>query len=141
MAISNLPYDDHAIVDAVRALPVQSETVSQVSVNFLSNEIDEGATATVTATMTWVVSSVDAVAILDAARPRPVGPAEPVDPSGESSPICTTTGRSCKADPQPWDDGSASSTPGTPTGDPGRRFWDVASTRGHRHREDTPWDT
>jgi hypothetical protein len=87
MAISNLPYDDHAIVDAVRALPVQSETVSQVSVNFLSNEIDEGTTATVTAMMTWVVSSVDAVAILDAARPRPVGPAEPVDPSGDDSPL------------------------------------------------------
>jgi len=87
MAISNMPYDDRAIVDAVRALPVQSETVSQVSVNFLSNEIDDGTTATVTAMTTWVVSSVDAVAILDAARPRPVGPVEPVDPSGDESPL------------------------------------------------------
>lgn len=87
MAISNLPYDDQAIVDAVRALPAQDESVSQVSVNFLSNDIEEGTTATVTATVTWVVSATDAVAILDAARPRPVEPVDPVDPGRDDSPL------------------------------------------------------
>jgi hypothetical protein len=69
MAISNLPYDDRAIIDAVKTVPVQNETISQVSVNFLDNQVSEHSTATVTATISWVVSSADAVRILDGAKP------------------------------------------------------------------------
>ncbi|ROP73462.1 MULTISPECIES: hypothetical protein [unclassified Frigoribacterium] len=69
MAISNLPYDDRAIVDALKTVPVQSETISKVSVNFLDNEISEQSTATVTATLSWVVSSAEAVRILERAAP------------------------------------------------------------------------
>jgi hypothetical protein len=71
MAISNLPYDDRAIVDALKTVPVQSETISKVSVNFLDNEISEESTATVTATLSWVVSSAEAVRILERAAPAP----------------------------------------------------------------------
>lgn len=73
MAISNLPYDDRAIVDALKTVPVpvQSETISKVSVNFLDNEISEQSTATVTATLSWVVSSAEAVRILERAAPAP----------------------------------------------------------------------
>jgi hypothetical protein len=69
MAISNLPYDDRAIIDALKTVPVQSETISNVSVNFLDNEISEQSTATVTATLSWVVSSAEAVRILEGAKP------------------------------------------------------------------------
>ena len=69
MAISNLPYDDRAIIDAVKTVPVQTETVSNVTVNFLDNEISEQSTATVTATLSWVVSSAEAVRILEQAKP------------------------------------------------------------------------
>jgi hypothetical protein len=69
MAISNLPYDDRAIIDAVKTVSVQSETISKVSVNFLDNEISEHSTATVTATLSWVVSSAEAVRILEGAKP------------------------------------------------------------------------
>jgi hypothetical protein len=69
MAISNLPYDDRTIVDALKTVPVQSETISKVSVNFLDNEISEQSTATVTATLSWVVSSAEAVRILERAAP------------------------------------------------------------------------
>jgi len=75
MAISNLPYDDRAIIDAVRTAPVQTETVSNVSVNFMDNEISEHSTATVTATLSWVVSSAEAVRILERAKPSVSGSA------------------------------------------------------------------
>jgi hypothetical protein len=75
MAISNLPYDDRTIVDALKTVPVQSETISKVSVNFLDNEISEQSTATVTATLSWVVSSAEAVRILERAAPAPSEPA------------------------------------------------------------------
>jgi hypothetical protein len=71
MAISNLPYDDRAIIDALKSVSVLNETVSNVSVNFLDNEISENSTATVTATLSWVVSSAAAVRILDGAKPEP----------------------------------------------------------------------
>jgi hypothetical protein len=75
MAISNLPYDDRAIIDALKTVPVQSETISKVSVNFLDNEISEQSTATVTATLSWVVSSAEAVRILESAKPAADEPA------------------------------------------------------------------
>jgi len=71
MALSNLPYDDLAIVDGIKNVPVQSEEVTGVQVNFLTNDVSDATTATVTATMTWVISAADAVRLLDAARPTP----------------------------------------------------------------------
>ena len=70
MAISNLPYDDAAIVAGLKKMSVQSEEVSHVSVNFTSNDVGPDTTATVTATLSWIISSADAVRLLDAARPE-----------------------------------------------------------------------
>jgi hypothetical protein len=69
MAISNFPYDDVAIVDGVKTVAVHSKDVSQVSVDFLTNHIGDDTTAKVTATITWTITSADAVRLLDAARP------------------------------------------------------------------------
>jgi len=69
MAISNMPYDDAAIVRAMEGLPTRGRAVSDVRVDFLSDDVGPGGTATVTATMTWTVSAADAVEVLDAARP------------------------------------------------------------------------
>ncbi|PYY31868.1 hypothetical protein DEJ25_04975 [Curtobacterium sp. MCPF17_011] len=69
MALSNLPYDDRAIVDGIKGVAVHAEQISQVAVNFIADDLSDGTTATVTATMTWVISSADAVRLLDAARP------------------------------------------------------------------------
>jgi hypothetical protein len=80
MAISNFPYLDDAIVAGVKGVPVQHETVTGVEVNFRDNDLSGAATATVTATFTWVVAATDAVSILDAARPGTVpasGTSEP----------------------------------------------------------------
>ncbi|WP_181431232.1 hypothetical protein [Curtobacterium sp. MCBD17_021] len=69
MALSNLPYDDRAIVDGIKNVTVHAEQVSQVAVNFIADDLSDDTTATVTATMTWVISSADAVRLLDSARP------------------------------------------------------------------------
>lgn len=67
MALSNLPYDDAKIVTGLKALTVHREEVTDITVDFHSNDITD--TATVTATTSWVISSADAVRLLDAAKP------------------------------------------------------------------------
>ncbi|NII52122.1 hypothetical protein [Frigoribacterium endophyticum] len=77
MALSNFPYDDNAIVDGANAVTALSQQVSGVTVDFLTNDVSDASTATVTATLTWVISASDAVAILDNARLTPATPPAP----------------------------------------------------------------
>ena len=85
MAISNLPYDDGVIVRAVEGVPARDQSVSDVRVDFLSDDIGAGGSATVTATITWSISAADAVAILDQAR-LPQGAAGPATENGAHDP-------------------------------------------------------
>ncbi|MFT7764615.1 hypothetical protein [Clavibacter tessellarius] len=68
MAITNLPYDDDRILDAVADAHVISRETRDVRVDFTGTGVGPEDTATVTATLTWTVSAAEAVRILDAAR-------------------------------------------------------------------------
>lgn len=85
MAISNLPYDDGVIVRAVADVPARDQSVSDVRVDFLSDDIGAGGSATVTATITWSISAADAVSILDQAR-LPQGASGPAAENGAHDP-------------------------------------------------------
>ena len=85
MAISNLPYDDGVIVRAVADVPARDQSVSDVRVDFLSDDIGAGGSATVTATITWSISAADAVSILDQAR-LPQGASGPATENGAHAP-------------------------------------------------------
>jgi len=69
MALTNLPYDDDAIVAAVRDVAVRRQEVRDVRVDFSSTDVDESTEATVTATFAWTVSAADAARILADAAP------------------------------------------------------------------------
>ena len=69
MALTNLPYDDDAIVAAVRDLAVRRQEVRDVRVDFSSTDVDDATEATVTATFAWTVSAADAARILADAAP------------------------------------------------------------------------
>ncbi|PYY31566.1 MULTISPECIES: hypothetical protein [unclassified Curtobacterium] len=100
MALSNLPYDDRAIVDGVKNVTVHAEQISQVAVNFIADDLSDSTTATVTATMTWVISSADAVRLLDAARPT-----GSLNPAGDARTLTGPAARESDLDEGPqWAD-------------------------------------
>ncbi|MDA3804016.1 MULTISPECIES: hypothetical protein [Clavibacter] len=68
MAITNLPYDDDRILEAVAEAHVLSRETRDVRVDFTGTGVSEEDTATVTATLTWTVTAAEAVRILDVAR-------------------------------------------------------------------------
>jgi len=70
VALTNLPYDDDAILDATMAATVLSREVRDVQVDFASSEIADGGVARVTATISWTVSAADAAGILERALPE-----------------------------------------------------------------------
>lgn len=71
MALTNLPYDDEKIVEAVRTGGVKRQELRDVHVDFLSTDLGEEAEATVSATYTWTISAADAVRVLADAVPGP----------------------------------------------------------------------
>jgi len=68
MAITNLPYDDDRILEAVAEARMLSRETRDVRVDFTGTGVGPDDTATVTATLTWTVSAAEAVRILEAAR-------------------------------------------------------------------------
>ncbi|MFT7710552.1 hypothetical protein ACMT9Y_06305 [Clavibacter tessellarius] len=82
MAITNLPYDDDRILDAVADAHVISRETRDVRVDFTGTGVGPEDTATVTATLTWTVSAAEAVAILETARVR-----EGDDHGAETGPV------------------------------------------------------
>ena len=70
MALTNLPYDDDAILAATESGTVLGREVRDVQVDFASTSLSGGDVARVTATITWTVPADEAVRILDEARPR-----------------------------------------------------------------------
>jgi hypothetical protein len=70
MALTNLPYDDDAILAATESATVLGREVRDVQVDFASTSVSDDAVARVTATITWTVPAGEAVRILDEARPR-----------------------------------------------------------------------
>jgi len=70
VALTNLPYDDEAILDATLAAPILGREVRDVEVHFTSSDVTDGSVARVTATISWTVSAEDAVGILERALPE-----------------------------------------------------------------------
>ncbi|AJW78150.1 MULTISPECIES: hypothetical protein [Clavibacter] len=70
MALTNLPYDDDAIIAAAESATVLGREVRDVQVDFASTSVSDDSVARVTATITWTVPADEAVRILDEARPR-----------------------------------------------------------------------
>ncbi|WP_316317229.1 hypothetical protein, partial [Clavibacter michiganensis] len=70
MALTNLPYDDEAIIAAAESATVLGREVRDVQVDFASTSVSDDSVARVTATITWTVPADEAVRILDEARPR-----------------------------------------------------------------------
>ncbi|MBF4623122.1 hypothetical protein [Clavibacter sp. VKM Ac-2872] len=70
MALTNLPYDDDAILAATESATVLAREVRDVQVDFASTSVSDGGVARVTATITWTVPADEAVRILDEARPH-----------------------------------------------------------------------
>ncbi|ALD11916.1 hypothetical protein [Clavibacter capsici] len=70
MALTNLPYDDDAILAAAEAATVIAREVRDVSVDFASTSVSADSVARVTATVTYTVPADVAARILDEARPR-----------------------------------------------------------------------
>ncbi|OUE24504.1 hypothetical protein [Clavibacter michiganensis] len=70
MALTNLPYDDEAILAATESAAAISREVRDVQVDFAGTDVSDDGVARVTATITWTVPADEAVRILDAARPR-----------------------------------------------------------------------
>jgi hypothetical protein len=69
VALTNLPYDDEAILDATMAATILGREVRDVEVHFTSSDITDGSVARVTATISWTVPATDAADILERARP------------------------------------------------------------------------
>jgi hypothetical protein len=70
LALTNLPYDDDAILEATMAAPIISREVRDVQVDFTTSDIGPDSVARVTATISWTVRASDAAEILERARPR-----------------------------------------------------------------------
>jgi hypothetical protein len=70
MALTNLPYDDDAILAAAESATVIAREVRDVSVDFAGTSVSGDSVARVTATITYTVPADVAVRILDEARPR-----------------------------------------------------------------------
>ncbi|MFT2752542.1 hypothetical protein [Clavibacter sp. Sh2088] len=70
MALTNLPYDDDAILAAAESAAVIAREVRDVSVDFAGTSVSDDSVARVTATITYTVPADVAVRILDEARPR-----------------------------------------------------------------------
>jgi hypothetical protein len=70
MALTNLPYDDDAILTAAEAAAALDREVRDVSVDFDSTGVSPDDVARITATITYTVPADVAVRILDEARPR-----------------------------------------------------------------------
>ncbi|CCE74482.1 hypothetical protein [Clavibacter nebraskensis] len=70
MALTNLPYDDEAILTATESATVLGREVRDVQVDFAGTSVSGDSVARVTATITWTVPADEAVRILDAALPR-----------------------------------------------------------------------
>jgi hypothetical protein len=70
MALTNLPYDDDAILTAAETAAALDREVRDVSVDFDSTSVSGDSTARITATITYTVPADVAVRILDEARPR-----------------------------------------------------------------------
>ncbi|RIJ51900.1 hypothetical protein DZG00_07115 [Clavibacter lycopersici] len=70
MALTNLPYDDDAILTAVQSATAISREVRDVQVDFSGTGVSEDSVARITATISWTVPADEAVRILDGARPR-----------------------------------------------------------------------
>ncbi|OUE30167.1 hypothetical protein BFL35_11585 [Clavibacter michiganensis] len=70
MALTNLPYDDDAILAAAEAATVIAREVRDVSVDFAGTSVSADSVARVTATVTYTVPADVAARILDEARPR-----------------------------------------------------------------------
>lgn len=70
MALTNLPYDDEAIVAAAESAPVISREVRDVQVDFTGSSVGEDSVARITATVSWTVPARTAVGILEQALPR-----------------------------------------------------------------------
>ncbi|WP_043671638.1 hypothetical protein [Clavibacter michiganensis] len=70
MALTNLPYDDDAILAAAESATVIAREVRDVSVDFATTSVSADSVARVTATVTYTVPADVAARILDEARPR-----------------------------------------------------------------------
>ncbi|MFS4505532.1 hypothetical protein ACMA46_04775 [Clavibacter sp. Sh2141] len=70
MALTNLPYDDDAILTAAETAAALDREVRDVSVDFDSASVSPDDVARITATITYTVPADVAVRILDEARPR-----------------------------------------------------------------------
>jgi hypothetical protein len=70
MALTNLPYDDDAILAAAESATAIAREVRDVSVDFAGTSVSGDSVARVTATVTYTVPADVAVRILDEARPR-----------------------------------------------------------------------
>jgi hypothetical protein len=70
MALTNLPYDDEAILAATESATVLAKEVRDVQVDFASTSVSEDAIARVTATITWTVPAAEALRILQESLPR-----------------------------------------------------------------------
>jgi hypothetical protein len=70
LALTNLPYDDDAILEATMAARIISREVRDVQVDFTTSEITADSVARVTATISWTIPADDAADILERARPR-----------------------------------------------------------------------
>ena len=71
MALTNLPYDDEAILAATESATVLAKEVRDVQVDFASTSVsDDDAVARVTATITWTVPAAEALRILQESLPR-----------------------------------------------------------------------
>ncbi|RIJ56194.1 hypothetical protein [Clavibacter phaseoli] len=70
MALTNLPYDDEAILAATESATVLAKEVRDVQVDFASTSVFDDAVARVTATITWTVPAAEALRILQESLPR-----------------------------------------------------------------------
>jgi hypothetical protein len=70
MAVTNLPYDDEAILEAAEAATVLSREVRDVQVDFVATDLSDTGVARITATISWTIPAPEAVRILEDALPR-----------------------------------------------------------------------
>ncbi|CAQ02642.1 hypothetical protein ACR8AL_10365 [Clavibacter sepedonicus] len=70
MALTNLPYDDEAILGAAESANAISREVRDVQVDFTGTGVGEDGVARITATISWTVPADEAVRILEQAMPR-----------------------------------------------------------------------
>jgi hypothetical protein len=70
MALTNLPYDDEAILTGAEGATVLGREVRDVQVDFTGTDLSDAGVARITATVSWTIPAPEAVRILEDALPR-----------------------------------------------------------------------